>query len=97
VAQASGIWVPGQEDILAPFRDRYFAEAVPVAMTIPGRTGERLARLLFPATLADSATIAAAEAALAAGTLDDTRRLVLAEELATLRRVHAAHTRHWPT
>jgi aminopeptidase N len=96
VAQAGGIWVPGQEDILAPFRDRYFAEALPVAMTVPGRTGERLARLLFPAILADSATIAAAEAALASGTLDDTRRLVLAEELATLRRVHAAHTRHWP-
>jgi aminopeptidase N len=93
VAHASGVWVPGQEDILAPFRDRYFGEALAMAAARPGRTGPRLARFLYPATLADPVTIAATEAALASGTLAEPFRLVLAEQLMTLCNVHAAWTK----
>ena len=37
-AAARGIWVPGQEAVLAGFRERYFAEAVPA---LDGRVGGR--------------------------------------------------------
>jgi len=96
VACAAGVWVPGQEDILAPFRERYFAEAWPVLRSRPGRIGPRLAHLLFPATLADPATIAATEAVLAAGPLADSLRETLAGQLVTLRQVLAARTKSWP-
>jgi aminopeptidase N len=87
-AHASGIWVPGQETLLTSFRDRYFAEVLPTAITRPDRTGLRLGRLLFPATLADSATIAATEATLASGALAGPYHQMLTEQLTDLRRAH---------
>jgi aminopeptidase N len=90
MAHARGVWAPGQEDILAPYRDRYFAEALTVAAGHEPRTVQRLAGLLYPATLADSATISATDAALAADGLPDGLRLVLLDQRATLRQVLAA-------
>jgi aminopeptidase N len=64
-AHAAGIWVPGQDAVLAPYRDRYFAEALPILSRNQARTSLRLARLLYPATLADQATLDATTAYLA--------------------------------
>jgi hypothetical protein len=50
----------------------------------------RLARMLYPATLADSATIAATDAALARGDLSEPLRAVLLEQRAILQQVLAA-------
>ncbi len=89
-AHAEGVWVPGQEGILVSYRDRYFAEALPAAMRRTGRDAVRLARLLYPATLADPATLVASDGAAAGGGLSDPVRQVLLEEGARLRRVIAA-------
>jgi aminopeptidase N len=96
-AAARGIWVPGQEAVLAGFRDRYFAEAVPALDGREVRTMRRLARALYPATLAEPATLAATEAALERGGLSEGMRLVLQEQEAILRAVLAARStpRRW--
>ena len=102
LASARGIWVPGQEELLgrswlAEYRDRYFAEALPA---LAGRQGgwavhvmRQLARALYPATLAEPATLAATAAALQRGDrLSDGLRLVLLEQEAILRSVLAARS-----
>jgi aminopeptidase N len=98
LASARGIWVPGQEAIsgrswLAGYRDRYFAEALP---TLAGREVQvmrHLARALYPATLAEPATLAATEAALAGdGVRSRGLRMVLLEQEAILRSVLAARS-----
>jgi aminopeptidase N len=96
-AAAGGIWVPGQEGALAGFRDRYFAEAVPALDGREVRALRRLARALYPATLAEPATLAATEAALERGGLSEGMRLVLQEQEAILRAVLAARSvpRRW--
>jgi aminopeptidase N len=94
LAHATGIWVPGQEEVMADYRDRYFAEAVPV-LTEPGprsRERKRLLRLLFPATLVSPATAEAAETAAAA--LPAPYAVVLAEQSAILRQIQAARHLH---
>jgi aminopeptidase N len=63
-AHARGIWAPGQERILAPYRDRYFTEALPAVAGQEVSVARKLAQLLYPATLADPATVAATSAAL---------------------------------
>jgi aminopeptidase N len=89
-AHASGIWVPGQEDILARYCDRYFTEALPALRGREPRAAQELAELLFPATLAGPATIDDASAALARADLDDALRTVLLEQRAILQQVLAA-------
>jgi aminopeptidase N len=88
-AHARGIWAPAQERILAPFRERYFTEALPAVSAREPHQAGRLARLLYPATLADPATITATDAALDRGTLGTALRLVLLEQGAMLRQVLA--------
>lgn len=87
LAHAQGIWVPGQEGILAARRDRYFTEALPAVGDRDNRTAQRLARLLYPATLADPATIAATDAALRNGGLSTAVRMVVLEQRAILQQV----------
>jgi aminopeptidase N len=60
-AHATGIWVPGQEELMAGYRDRYFAEALPTLARSGWQRRHRrlLTRLLFPATLVSAATIEA--------------------------------------
>ena len=105
-AHARGIWVPGQERILAPYRDRYFAQALPAVAGQEVGVARKLAQLLYPATLADPATLAATSAALDRGgrgrdspgrggsrdNLGGVLRAVLLEQRAILQQVLAARS-----
>jgi aminopeptidase N len=63
-AHARGIWVPGQEpELMAGYRDRYFAEALPALRLREPEVRRELGGLLFPATLVSAAVIDAADAA----------------------------------
>jgi aminopeptidase N len=96
-AHARGIWAPGHERILAPYRDRYFTEALLAVGGQEVSVARKLARLLYPATLADPATIAATDAALdgtgRAG-LGAPLRMVLLEQRAILQQVLGARSAH---
>jgi hypothetical protein len=88
LACAAGIWVPGQEELMAGYRDRYFSEVLPALVT--RRTAwskSRLGSLLFPVTLISEATI---EAAGAAEPSDNLLRLAVAEQTTIMRRRLAA-------
>jgi aminopeptidase N len=88
LACAAGIWVPGQEELMAGYRDRYFTEVLP-ALTAR-RTAwskTRLGSLLFPVTLISVATVKAAEAAEPA---DNLLRLAAADQTTVMRRRLAA-------
>jgi aminopeptidase N len=91
-AYAEGFWIPGQDSVLAGYRARYFAEALPLLAERDGRgekLARRLARSLFPVTLDDPATLAAARGALDGGGLTSRIRAVLLEEEAELRTARA--------
>jgi aminopeptidase N len=85
-AIAEGFWVPSQEAVTAQFRDRYFAQALPAFRERDARTAQRLARALYPATLADEATLAATNDAIAGTPPADPIRAVLLEQREILRR-----------
>lgn len=86
-ACAAGIWVPGQEELMAGYRGRYFTEALPALVTRKLLSKSRLSRLLFPVTLVSEATI---EAANAAGPSDNVLRLAVADQATVMRRRLAA-------
>jgi len=82
-ARAAGIWVPGQEELMAGYRDRYFTEALPALATRKPSPKSRLSRLLFPVTLISQATI---ETANAAKPSDNVLRLAVADQATIMRR-----------
>jgi aminopeptidase N len=90
-ACAAGIWVPGQEELMTGYCDRYFTEALPALATRRQRPKAQLSRLLFPATLVSEAAI---EAANAAEPPDDVLRLAVAEQATIMYRRLAARQRH---
>jgi hypothetical protein len=79
--------VPGQEELMAGYRDRYFTEVLPALVLREQRSKSRLSRLLFPVTLVSEATIVAANAA---EPPDNVLRLAVAEQATILRRRLAA-------
>ncbi|HET9898027.1 MAG TPA: M1 family aminopeptidase [Streptosporangiaceae bacterium] len=89
-ACATGIWVPGQEELMAGYRDRYFAAVLPALAARKPRPKSRLSRLLFPVTLISEATI---ETANAAQPTDDVLRLAVAEQVTIMRRRLAGRQR----
>ena len=90
-ACAAGIWVPGQEELMTGYCDRYFTEALPALAARRQWPKARLSRLLFPATLVSEAAI---EAANAAEPPDNVLRLAVAEQATIMHRRLAAHQRH---
>jgi aminopeptidase N len=90
LAHAHGFWVPGQEQLVGGFRDRYFAEALPTIRQLGGRAAQRLARALYPATLAGEATLAATDAELLQTEHADPLGSVLLEQRAILQQVITA-------
>ncbi len=97
-AVASALWVPGQEGLLAGYRDRYFAEALPVLDRLEIRQMRRLARALYPVTLAEPATLAATGRGAKRHDLSHGLRVVLEEQEVILRSALAARStpRRWP-
>jgi aminopeptidase N len=89
-ATAQGVWVAGQEQLMAGYRSRYFGEALHALAGMSSWPQERLGRLLFPSTLCDAATVAAAQAALASRALPEDLRNAVAEQTAIIREVIAS-------
>lgn len=56
-AYATGLWTPGREELMAGYRDRYFADALPRLAGRSRRMAQRLSRLLFPSILVSEETI----------------------------------------
>jgi aminopeptidase N len=92
-AHARGIWAPGQEAILVSWRARYFSEALPALAGLDSRRVQRLGRLLYPATLADAATIAATDEAVERSDLSPTLRMTLLDQRTILEQVRAARAK----
>jgi aminopeptidase N len=95
-AHARGIWAPGQEPVVTPYRERYFAEALPVLGGLEASTAGLLARLLYPATLAGADTIAATDAALGRDGLGEPLRMALLEQRAIMQQILAARSSSAP-
>ena len=91
-AAASGFSLPGQESVLAPFRARYFTEALPALDGRETFTMRRLAGALYPVTMAGPATLAATAAALERGGLSRNLRLALLDQETIMRAVIAARS-----
>ena len=89
-ATAQGVWVAGQEQLMAGYRSRYFGEGLHALAGMSSWPQERLGRLLFPSTLCDAATVTAAEAALASRALPEDLRNAVAEQTAIVREVIAS-------
>lgn len=96
-ATAQGLWVAGQEQLMAGYRSRYFGEALHALAGMSSWAQERLGRLLFPSTLCDAATMAGAQAVLASGPLPEDLRNAVAEQTAIIREVIASRERYWPS
>ena len=91
LACAEGIWVPGQEELMTGYRDRYFTEVLPALVARKTAWSKsRLSSLLFPVTLISEATIEAAEAAEPS---DNLLRLAVADQTTIMRRRLAARRR----
>jgi len=91
-AHATGFWVPGQEQLVGQFRERYFSQALPAIRNLEARTAQRLARALYPATLADEATLAATSHELDQTSPTDPTHDILLEQREITQRVMAART-----
>jgi len=89
-AHAEGIWIAGQEHLMAEFRHRYFAEALPAVRRHDARTAQRLARALYPVTFADADTLAATRSELTGTDPADPIYAVLLEQHTILQRMIAA-------
>jgi aminopeptidase N len=89
-AHAEGIWVAGQEHQMAEFRDRYFTEALPALRRHDAQTAQRLARALYPVTLADADTLAATRAELASTDPGDPIHAILLDQHTILQRMITA-------
>jgi len=75
---------------MGEFRDRYFAEALPAVRRHDARTAQRLARALYPVTLADPDTLAATRIELASTDPADPIHAILLEQHAILQRMITA-------
>ena len=84
-AHAQGLWVPGQEELMAGYLDRYLSQALPAVDGREPRLMRGLARLLYPATLIAPGTLAATAAALRGSRLSGALQVIVRERDAILR------------
>jgi aminopeptidase N len=91
-AHARGLWMPGQEDIMTGYRDRYFGGALPALAGREPRVMRSLARLLYPSTLVSPATLAASRASPEASERSEELQVIVLEQEAILRSVLAARS-----
>ncbi|HZR53973.1 MAG TPA: hypothetical protein VFB06_31275 [Streptosporangiaceae bacterium] len=81
-----------RQSAAAGYRDRYFGAALAslARADVPSGRRRQLARLLYPATLCDEATVAAGAAV--AGSYGDDCGVVVAQQTAIMRSVLAARS-----
>jgi aminopeptidase N len=84
-AYARGLWVPGQDQLMAGYLDRYLSQALPALDGREPRVMRGLARLLYPATLISPQTLQATEAAQRDSRLSGALRTIVLEQDAILR------------
>jgi aminopeptidase N len=84
-AYARGLWVPGQDQLMATYLDRYLSQALPALDGREPRVMRGLARLLYPATLISPETLRATEAAQRDSRLSGALRTIVLEQDAILR------------
>ncbi|WP_203965993.1 aminopeptidase N [Actinocatenispora thailandica] len=75
-AMLQGFWHTAQLELLAPYRDRYFADVADVWERFDGEVAQVFAILGYPSLLVDDATVAATDAWLAGEHPAPLRRLV---------------------
>jgi aminopeptidase N len=78
-AVGRGFWQWGQATLLTPYRERYATVLPGLARTASNAVLDDFGRLLFPRTLIDQATVAAAEQLLATTDLPAPARRIVAE------------------
>ncbi len=89
-ATLGGFAQPGQQDVLEPYRDRYFAALDGIWRDRTPEMAQSITTLLYPFLLVDEATVAAADAYLARAEINSSaRRLVSEGRDATLRALRA--------
>jgi aminopeptidase N len=88
-ALAGGIWVPGQEELAAPYAARWFTDIPATARFRTGWSLTGIAELCFPALSVDAATLAAAEALAARGDVPSGLRRTASDGADDLRRALA--------
>jgi len=79
-AYARGLWVPGQEELMAGYLGRYLSQALPALDGREPRMMRALARLLYPATLIAPETLQATAAARDSGISGALRSVVLEQD-----------------
>lgn len=84
-AYARGLWVPGQEELMTGYVDRYLSQALPTLDGQEPSVMRGLARLLYPATLIAPETLQATTAAQRDGRLSGALRTIVLEQDAILR------------
>ncbi|BCJ29090.1 aminopeptidase N [Actinocatenispora sera] len=75
-AMLQGFWHSAQLELLAPYRDRYFADVAGVAERFDGEVAQVFAIMGYPSLLVDDATVAATDSWLAGEHPAPVRRLV---------------------
>ncbi len=84
-AYARGLWVPGQDQLMASYLGRYLSQALPALDGREPRVMRGLARLLYPATLISPQTLQATEAAQRDSRRSGALRAIVLEQDAILR------------
>jgi aminopeptidase N len=84
-AYARGLWVPGQDRLMAGYLARYLSQALPALDGREPRVMRGLARLLYPATLISPETLQVTEAAQRDSRLSGALRAIVLEQDAILR------------
>jgi aminopeptidase N len=85
-ATAQGFWHPEQQELLAPFAERYFADATALAARRGPAIAEAAGRYAFPFTAVDATTLARGRAALADPALTPALHRALTDRLDDLSR-----------
>ena len=78
-ATGTGMWQRGQEDLLAPYAERYFEELPGTASVRAGWGLAGAARFFYPITVMTEGTLARTDALLADPALDPSLRRVLVD------------------
>ncbi|MFN8125546.1 MAG: aminopeptidase N [Candidatus Nanopelagicales bacterium] len=78
-ATMGGFAQPGQEELLTPYRDRYFAALDDLWATRTPEMAQSITMLLYPFLLIDDTTIAAADAYLAGDSISPSARRLVSE------------------